>query len=59
VVVVVIRQGLTRSAGDMEANPLPEFIDSITCDYVERPAIAPHGIVLGHAHRCSLSPVCG
>lgn len=27
---------------------MPEFIDPITCDYIEKPALAPHGIVLGY-----------
>jgi len=29
-------------------NPLPDFIDPITCDTIEKPAISPNGIVLGY-----------
>lgn len=32
-----------------EDNPLPGFMDPITCDEIERPALALHGIVLGYS----------
>eukprot|EP00698_Gefionella_okellyi_P008930 TRINITY_DN2239_c0_g1_i1.p1 TRINITY_DN2239_c0_g1~~TRINITY_DN2239_c0_g1_i1.p1 ORF type:complete len:285 (+),score=30.03 TRINITY_DN2239_c0_g1_i1:475-1329(+) len=32
----------------LHVNPLPDFMDPITCDAVERPAISPGGVVLGY-----------